>query len=213
MAAACEAAQGATPVSNYFDRPNGGEHDSRACSEYVMGGRGQSSVASSCGTTPVAQAGDLGPSEVTPIPKPIRKAKDTLPMRVKPKPTTPGAVKDERAAWHAAVLAKRNSMIWTAEDYPVIAGGGRPRVHAHHILSKGECRKHGAPEWDPRNGMPVSERRHARHHSRLEPITRDELPDEIHAFLADHPALMPYFDRTYPEATAVAVARSAGGDK
>lgn len=136
----------------------------------------------------------------------VRDAKPSL--KTRPKRRTEGAVLDAKA-WRVAVLSKRNSVIWTAEDYEVIASGAMPRLHAHHIVTKGECKKHGAPEFDRRNGVPVSERRHARHHSRHEPIHRSELPDEIYGFLTDYPALKTYFDRTYLENASAFV---SGGD-
>lgn len=139
---------------------------------------------------------DLARTDVTPFPKPTKAVRDRLPLRAKPKAAA-ASVKDERAAWYAAVMGKRNSVIWTAEDYPVIAAGNKPPIQAHHVVPRSICRKHGAPEWDARNGMAVSTRRHARHHSRHEPITLGELPDEVHAFIADHPDLLPYLERTY----------------
>lgn len=143
---------------------------------------------------------DLARLDVTPDPRPVKRAKDAKPLWAKPKPAAPVSVRVERATWYVAVRAKYLSTIWTADDYAVIADGGRPVVHCHHIVSQQELRKHGLSPWaDPRNGVPVSERRHARSHSRLEPIRRDELPDEAFAFIADHPALRPYFDRVYKE--------------
>lgn len=128
----------------------------------------------------------------------VRDAKPSL--KTRPKRRTEAVALDAKA-WRVAVLSKRNSVIWTAEDYPVIAEGKFPRLHPHHIVSAQECRKHGAPEYDVRNGVPISERRHARHHarSRIEPIHRSELPDEVYGFLADYPALVPYFERMYEE--------------
>lgn len=119
-------------------------------------------------------------------------------LKTNPKRRTETQVLDAKG-WRVAVLSKRNSVIWTAEDYPVIASGAMPRLHAHHICSAQECRKHGAPVYDARNGVPVSERRHARHHSRIEPLDRSELPDEVYGFLTDYPALKPSFERVYPE--------------
>ncbi len=131
-----------------------------------------------------------------PDPKPVKAPRDQKPLRARPKPRTDAQVADS-VLWAAAVSRKRTSTLWAAEDYDVIAADGSPRVHLHHIVSRQECRKHGVPEWDPRNGVPVSERRHARHHSRVEPLHRAELPDEIYAFLAEYPALQPYFNRMY----------------
>lgn len=104
------------------------------------------------------------------------------------------------AAWYMNVIHKRDAALWTAEDYPAVVGTEPLQLQAHHIVPRQQCRKHGAPEWDTRNGMPVTKRRHERHHSRVEPIHRTELPDEVFLFLADYPALQPWFDRTYPSA-------------
>lgn len=143
---------------------------------------------------------DLARSDVTPIPKPEKTVK--LAPRDKPVRKTATGTKDERAAWFAAVSAKRLSAIWTAEDYPQVAAGDKLRFELHHPIPRQQCRKHGAPEWDRRNGVPVTARRHSRHHARIEPIQRSELPDEIYSFLADYPALVPYFDKTYPAEAA-----------
>lgn len=141
---------------------------------------------------------DLARLDVTPDWRPTKKVKDRLPLRVKPKPAAAGSVREAQAAWYAAVMSKRNSVVWTAEDYPVIAAGATPKLHAHHAISAQELRKHGLGPWDdPRNGFPVSARRHERHHSRVEPLSRAELPDEVYAYVAEHPELKPYFERTY----------------
>lgn len=156
---------------------------------------------------------DLERLEVTPIPKPTRAVKDKQPLRAKPKSARSQSEAEQSRAWHAAVLAKRNSVIWTAEDYPVIAAGGKPPVVAHHVVSQQCLRKHGiAPFADARNGVPLSKRRHERHHSRIEPLRLDELPDEIHGFLTDHPKLLPWFERTYkPVSPPVGGSCSGGG--
>jgi len=147
---------------------------------------------------------DLARSQVTPIPKPEKSRKVIArPKTAKPKSTVPA---DESKAWYAAVMHKRQSLIWTGDEYDQIAAGDAVRSQGHHIVSRQECRKHGAPEWDARNGVPVTKRRHERHHSRVEPIHRSELPEEIFAFLTDYPRLWPYFTRTYPEATSANVA-------
>lgn len=139
----------------------------------------------------------LSSPDVTPDWRPVRRVRDAkASLKTKPKRRTEAQVLDAKA-WRGAVLSKRTAVLWTAEDYPVIAEGKMPRLHPHHIVTRAECKKHGVTEWDVRNGVPVSERRHARHHSRHEPIHLSELPDEVYGFLADYPALKPYFDRTY----------------
>lgn len=158
--------------------------------------------------------GDLARAQVVPDFKPERTKK----IAVRPKPVkrevTPMSVKVERAAWYAAVTKKRLSTVWTAEDYPAICAGEKVELHCHHAISRQECRKHGAPEWDQRNGFPVTKRRHERHHSRIEPLLRGDLPDEVFAFVEEHPKLRRYLDKTYPletpDTTAVAVVRSGG---
>lgn len=147
--------------------------------------------------------------EVVPDWKPTKKVRDPKQLRSKPKAKAPNAA-TEIAAWHAAVMSRTTAMLWTDEDWDVIAKGGTIKSHGHHIITRGECRKHGAPEWDARNGVPVSERRHARHHSRIEPIDRSELPDEVYGFLADYPALVPYFERMYESGDAIR--RRDGGE-
>jgi hypothetical protein len=138
--------------------------------------------------------------QVRPDPKPEKTVK--LAVRDKPVRKEARSPNEERAAWFAAVSAKRLSAIWTAEDYPQVAAGERLQFHCHHPIPRQQCRKHGAPEWDRRNGIPVTARRHSRHHARIEPILRSELPDEIYSFLADYPALVPYFERIYPAEAA-----------
>lgn len=155
--------------------------------------------------------GDLFTADVTPDWRPTKKVKDKQPLRTTPKPPASASLGAERTLWYAAVMGKRNSVIWTAEDYPVIAAGGMPKRVAHHAISQQELRKHGIdPFADPRNGVPLSQRRHERHHSRVEPLRLDELPDEIHAFVADHPALLPYLERVYPVSPPVGGSGSAG---
>lgn len=147
--------------------------------------------------------GDLARAEVTPHFKPEKTVK--LAVRQKPakRESEPKTVSEERAAWYAAVTAKRLSAIWTAEDYPAIAAGEKVKFHAHHIVSQQQLRKQGLSPWgDARNGVLVTARRHERHHARVEPIHRSELPDEIYAFLTDYPKLQPWFDKTYPERTS-----------
>lgn len=145
-------------------------------------------------------SGDLARTEVTPIPKPERK-------RSRPKPRRTDL--ESSAAWHAAVLHKRDAALWSAEDYPLLVEGDKPlhlrpkpHLQAHHIVTQQECRKHNVPLWDSRNGVPVTVRRHERHHTRVEPIHRSELPDEIYSFLADYPVLWTYFNRVYGEETS-----------
>lgn len=140
--------------------------------------------------------GDLSRKQVTPRPKPVAK------RRPKPRRTD----LESSAAWHKNVLHKRDAALWAAEDYGLLVDGDKPlhlrpqpHLQAHHIIPRQQCRKHGVPEWDSRNGVPVTKRRHERHHSRVEPIHRSELPDEVYDFLAEFPVLWRYFDRMYPE--------------
>ena len=147
---------------------------------------------------------DLAKSTVTPFWKPESTRKPARRPAAQRRTDLASA-----AAWHAAVIHKRDAALWTAEDYPMLVNGEKPihlrpasGLQAHHIISRQECRKHGVPEWDARNGVPVTKRRHERHHSRVEPITRCELPDEIYSFLADYPVLWRYFNRMYPAVAA-----------
>lgn len=164
-------------------------------------------------------SGDLARKDVTPVPKPERKRK-AAPKRRKVDLET-------SAAWHQAVLHKRDAALWAAqerEEYELVAGPGlplftdadgavlidtgplhknpRPYLVGHHIILQQHCRRHDVPLWDVRNGVPLTKRRHEGHHSRHEPIQRAELPDEIYEFLDDYPMLRRYFDKTYPEAVA-----------
>lgn len=142
--------------------------------------------------------GDLA-RDVTPLPKPTRKP-------AKPPRRTN---LETSGAWYQNVIHKKDAALWSSEDYPLLVEGETPLhmrpsgvLQAHHIVPRQQCRKHGAPEWDARNGVPITKRRHERHHSRIEPIHRSELPLEVFEFLAEFPALWPCFDRTYPERAA-----------
>lgn len=153
---------------------------------------------------------DLAHAQVVPDWKPEKTRK----LAVRPKPVKkaaePKTVKEQRAAWYAAVMAKKLSVIYTADEYSQIVAGEKVQLHAHHICSQQLLRRHGIDPWaDPRNGCPVTKRRHERHHNRTEPIQRSELPLEFWAFLAEYPKLAPAFNKTYGlDATASAVASS-----
>lgn len=125
-------------------------------------------------------------------------------VRPDPKPASTRKEKrtDESHAWAYAPFAQLPTVLGVPDEQPTgtdALGDYIEFVH-HHPIPRQICRKHGTPEWDTRNRQLVTKRRHERHHSRHEPIRRDELPATVFLFLADYPALWPYFDRTYPTA-------------
>lgn len=104
-------------------------------------------------------------------------------------------------SWHDQVLAALYPLLQTA-------GGDLSVPQAHHVILqqtlRARARALDLPEsllvWDTRVGMKVSARRHARHHSGHEPITRVEL--ELHApdvfgFAREY-GLEAWLDRHYP---------------
>lgn len=98
-----------------------------------------------------------------------------------------------------AVLASRPPLRSSAQD------DGWP-VNPHHAIPEQRLRRHardlGVAEYrlayDPRVGLPVTRRRHERHHSGVEPIRRDELPRSVIAFCHEW-SLTHVLDRIYPK--------------
>lgn len=72
-------------------------------------------------------------------------------------------------------------------------------LRAHHVITQQALRKHGLAgfRWETRNGIPVCESGHRRHHSGLERIPRERLPASAIAF-ADEVGLDWMIDRYYP---------------
>lgn len=134
--------------------------------------------------------------ELRPDPKPaLAKKQPTVTLKPKRRKRTDPAVTE---AWYVAVLAKTPVLFASTETASASAVLAR---QCHHIVNRQACRKHGAPEWDARNGVPVSKRRHERHHSRVEPIRRNELPGEVFEFAEEH-GLGAWLDRMYPAVAA-----------
>jgi hypothetical protein len=90
-----------------------------------------------------------------------------------------------------------NSEVWR-EGLP--AG-----VDGHHAIPGRLLRALGLHDYlsDTRNRVPLTRRRHERHESRVEPLTREELPDSVWEF-ADELGLRWYLEKHYPSREAVA---------
>lgn len=85
-------------------------------------------------------------------------------------------------------------------------------LQAHHILTQQQLRKHGLKHllWDTRNGLPLCDRAHDRHHSAHERIPRDLLPAGALQF-AEEVGLMHLIERYYPLRTPLSgVAENPG---
>lgn len=67
----------------------------------------------------------------------------------------------------------------------------------HHPVPRSICRKNGAPEWDPRNRVLVTRRRHERHHSGHETLHASELPPSVREFATEF-GLLPWCERHIP---------------
>lgn len=121
--------------------------------------------------------------------------------RIKRKPKRRTVLEaDAQKEFRRSVLASRPALrCSSAHD------DGWP-IDPHHAIPEQRLRRHartlGVPEYvlayDPRIGLPVTRRRHERHHSGIEPICRDELPREVFAF-AHKWALTHVLDRIYPK--------------
>lgn len=102
--------------------------------------------------------------------------------------------------WRESVLRSAQSPLRSTQDPE-----GWLRVEAHHCITQQQLRRRARdlglePHvllWDARVGVAVTERRHARHHARSEPILRAELPASVFVFAEEYD-LMAYVDRVYP---------------
>lgn len=109
--------------------------------------------------------------------------------------------------WIVTVRCKSPLLVST-KDGQVAALG----VKGHHVVTQQKLRQvakdrglsfdeENALVWDVRNGVPASARRHDRHHSYHERVTREELArhfPEVLEFVAEY-ELGAWFDRFYPE--------------
>lgn len=89
---------------------------------------------------------------------------------------------------------------------------GAPAETAHHCITRQQLRRelpadvYKAAIRDPRNGVPLTNREHERHHSRMAVIPADRLPGSVWEFAAD-------LDRAYGTRLTVWLERTYGEGK
>jgi hypothetical protein len=108
----------------------------------------------------------------------------------------------ESLAWHMEVMRQTGDILTAGDTYPLV-------LHAHHIIPQQTLRRRareigvreGELLWDARNGVPMSPRRHERHHTGLEPLRWDELPERRRYYaqmFAVSYGLEPWLERHMP---------------